>query len=437
MLRRLLIAYFTFIFLFGSMSRLLAQKSLSSPGAAELHRLIQPHLPHSLSDNNTPADRFDVSISLNQKDDPVIFSIPGFHSLGCIKCHKGKSLHFKAANKMRRVLAKLKVIKPELKEIPLRQYIIQSWSDSLLAPHQLAHTTFDTIRISPAAILIDDKAYQGATHLHESLHLTQSFVGLANELEAYSLNIISDPRFLLLNFPYFEDVVKTFFITDFSNILNAFYSRPVQEKLNVPQETQWFLAPFNDKQLKKLSQAIAKMGPLLDEVSRLNRKYPRKIAYLSEQAGNPALLLEIIAANRLIIPDFSIAEETQRKAFDLFDLQMNKKDNTRLGYKINRKKEAFLFIQSELEIKQPATHLILYFKYLKQRFVMQEGEINLNVGQDQDFNSYTLAKIEGIQKMSSYKNLSQIERDAAKKLIEEITFTLKPDINKKSYPIIK
>jgi hypothetical protein len=430
MLRRLLIAYFSFIFLFGSVSRLLAQGSFSSPSAAELHRLIQPHLPHSLADNNTPVDRLDVSISLNQKDDPVIFSIPGFHSLGCIKCHKGKSLHFKAANKMRRVLAKLKVIKPELKKIPLRQYIIQSWADSLLAPHQLAHTTFDTIRISPAAILIDEKAYQGATHLHESLHLTQDFVGLANELEAYSLNIISDPRFLLLNFPYFEDVIKTFFITNFSNTLKAFYSHPIQEKLNVPQETQWFLAPFNEDQLEQLRLAIAEMSPLLDEISRLNQKYPREIAYLSEQTGNPALLLEIIAANRLIIPDSGLAEETQRKAFDLFDIQMNKKDNTRLGYKINRKKEAFLFIQSQLEIKQPATHLILYFKYLKQRFVQQEGEIDLNMGQDQDFNSYTLAKIEDIQKMSSYKNLSQIERDAAKRLIEEITFTLKPDINK-------
>ena len=81
--------------------------------------------------------------------------------------------------------------------------------------------------------------------------------------------------------------------------------------------------------------------------------------------------------------------------------------------------------------------MILYFKYLKQRFVKQEGEINLNVDQDQDFNSYTLAKIKGIQKMSSYKNLSQIERDGAKKLIEEITFTLKPVINKKPEPIIK
>ena len=121
MLRRLIIAYFIFIFLFVSVSRLFAQGSLSSPDAAELHRLIQPHLPHSLADNNTPADRSDISISLNQKEDPVVFSIPGFHSLGCIKCHKGKSLHFKAANKMRRVLAKLKGMKPELKEIPLRQ----------------------------------------------------------------------------------------------------------------------------------------------------------------------------------------------------------------------------------------------------------------------------------------------------------------------------
>ena len=431
MVRRLLIVCCAFIFLFGnSVPGLFAQETLPNTDAAELHQLIQSHLPHSLPDGKPPVDRFDASISLNLKEDPVLFSIPGFHSLGCVKCHKGQSLHFRAASRLRRVLTRLKSIQPELTQIPLRQYIIQSWSDALLAPHQLAHTTFDTIRISPAAILIDEKAYQGATHLHESLHLTQDFVGLANELEAYSLNIISDPRFLLLNFPYFEDVIKTFFITNFSNTLKAFYSHPIQEKLNVPQETQWFLASFNEDQLKQLRLAIAEMSPLLDEISRLNQKYPREIAYLSEQTGNPALLLEIIAANRLIIPDSGLAEETQRKAFDLFDIQMNKKDNTRLGYKINRKKEAFLFIQSQLEIKQPATHLILYFKYLKQRFVQQEGEIDLNMGQDQDFNSYTLAKIEDIQKMSSYKNLSQIERDAAKRLIEEITFTLKPDINK-------
>ena len=419
MAQRLLTICCVLICSLGNVSSLFAQETLNSTDAGELHRLIQPHLPRPLPDGNLPTDTFDVPIPLNQNEDPVVFSIPGFHSLGCAKCHEGESLHFKAADRMRRVLAKLRTIQPELTEIPLRQYVIQSWSDPLLAPHQLAHTTFDTIRISPAAILIDDRAYEDATHLHESLHLIQSFVGPANELEAYGLNIISDPRFLLLNFPYFEDVVKTFFIEDFSEILNDFYARPVREQLNVPRETQWFLAPFNEDQLERLMQAIDKMTPLLNEISRLNREYPREIAYLSEQTGNPALLLEIIAANRLLIPDYGVSEEIRRKAFNLFDLQMSKKDNTRLGYKINRKREAFLFIQNQLRIKNPVVHLLLYFEYLKKRFVKPEGRIDLQVAEQEDFNSYTLSKIEDIWKMIDYKGLSQIEREAAMKLIEK------------------
>ena len=415
---------------------LFAQNVPVTTDAGELHRLIQPHLPHSLPDGNLPEDTFDVSISLDQNEAPVLFSIPGFHSLGCAKCHEGESLHFKAADRMRRALARLKTIQPELTEIPLRQYMIQSWSDALLAPHQLAHTTFDTIRISPAAILIDKKVYQEATHLHESLHLTQSFVGPVNELEAYSLNIMSDPRFLLLNFPYFEDVVKTFFVEDLTKILNNFYARPLQEQLDVPRETQWFLAPFNGDQLERLRQAIDKMRPLLNEVSRFNREHPRKIAYLSEQTGNPALLLEIVAASHLPIPVSYVSEETRRKAFELFNLQIKKKDNTRLGYKVNRKKEALLFIQHQLKVSDPLTRLRLYFEYLKQHFVKPEGDIILPVNGGSDFYSYTLSKIEGMRKMINYKGLSQIERIAAQKLIEKNILLTRPG-KKSPEPIIR
>ena len=326
----------------------------------------------------------------------------------------------KAAGRMRRVLAKLKIMRPELTEIPLRQYIIQSWSDKLLAPSQLAHTTFDTIRISPAAILIDSKAYREATHLHESLHLTQKFIGLANELEAYSLNIISDPRFLLLNFPYFEDTIKTFFIENFSEMLNSFYARPIEEQLFVPKETQWFLAPFNEDQLTRLRQAINIIAPLLNKVSRLNRNYSKELAYLSEQTGNPALLLEIVAAKEFPIPSSGVSKETRRKAFSFFDLQMNNKDNIRLGYKINRKKEAFLFIQNQLMIKDPVIHLRLYFEYLKKKFIKSDGEINLQSTEGEDFNSYVLSKIKGVQKMIHYKGMSKIEREAAGKWIKKM-----------------
>jgi len=419
MARGLFIVPCVFIFWLGTMSCLFAQDVSITTDAGELNSLIQPHLPHLIADGDHPADKFDVSIAIHKNEDPVLFSIPGFHSLGCVKCHQGDSLHFKAAHRMRRVLKRLKIIRPELTEIPLRQYIIQSWSDALLASHQLAHATFDTIRISPAAILIDDKAYHEATHLHESLHLTQSFVGLTNELEAYSLNILSDPRFLLLNFPYFEDVVKTFFAEDFSEILNNFYARPVLEKFDVPRETQWFLAPFDGDLLERLKQVVNKMKPLLNEISRLNRKYPREIAYLSEQTGNPALLLEIIAANNMPILDSDISDDTRLKAFEFFDLQMNKKDNTRLGYKINRKKEALLLIQHKLKVSDPVTRLKIYFEYLKQHFVKPEGGFNLQVEGGNDFYSYTLSKIESIRKIINYRGLSPIERTAAQKLIKK------------------
>ena len=201
MTRGFLIVPYILFFWLCNPSNLFSQSVLIATDVGELSRLIEPHLPHSLPDG-PPTDTFNVSISLHQEGIPVVFSIPGFHSLGCVKCHKGESLHLKAADRMRRVLAKLKIMQPELTEIPLRQYIIQSWSDKLLEPNQLAHTTFDTIRISPVAILIDSKAYREATHLHESLHLTQKFIGLANELEAYSLNTVSYTHLTLPTTPY-------------------------------------------------------------------------------------------------------------------------------------------------------------------------------------------------------------------------------------------
>jgi hypothetical protein len=241
-------------------------------------------------------------------------------------------------------------------------------------------------------------------------------------LEAYSLNIISDPRFLLLNFPYFEDTIKTFFIENFSEVLNSFYARPIREQLFVPKETQWFLAPFNEDQLMHLRQAINIIAPLLNEVSRLNRNYPKELAYLSEQTGNPALLLEIVAVKQFPIPDSGVSEETRRKAFSFFDLQMNNKDNIRLGYKINRKKEAFLFIQNQLLIKDPVIHLRLYFEYLKKSFVKSDGQINVQRIEGEAFNSYVLSKIKGVRKMISYKGMSKIEREAAGKWIKKILF---------------
>ena len=215
---------------------------------------------------------------------------------------------------MKRVLDRLKKALPESAKVPLRQYIIQPYSDALLQPGQLAHATFDTIRISPGSILIDTKAYGEATHLHETLHLTQAFLGHVNELEAYGLNIRSDPRFLILNFPYFAKVLEAFFIPDMNQILNAYFERGIREKSSVPRETQWFLEEFDEATLQRLSQAIAKMEPLLTEVSRLNRELPLQSAYWSDRTGVRSLLLEIAAVKHLPLPELTVSAETKAAA---------------------------------------------------------------------------------------------------------------------------
>ena len=134
--------------------------------------------------------------------------------------------------------------------------------------------------------------------------------------------------------------------------------------------------------------------------------------------------MEILAAKHLPALDSGVSEETRQKAFSFFDLQMNKKDNVRLGYKINRKKEAFLFLQNQLLLKDPVINLRIYFEYLKKNFVKSDGTINFKNTEGEDFNSYILSKVEGIKKMISYEGISQIEREAARKWIKKTCKTL-------------
>ncbi|MFT4579870.1 MAG: hypothetical protein ACI9UO_002719, partial [Nitrospinales bacterium] len=216
-------------------------------GLGELDRLIKIHKPQK------PTEDFDAtvgpkkSIQLLPKTEPTVFSIPGFKTYGCGECHQSNDLLDLSIDRMRQTLKRLHTILPGIAPAPLKQFIIQSWSGELLQPWQFAHTTFDSVRISPATILIDSRAYGNATHLHESLHLTQPFVGAANELEAYGLNIRSDPRFLFLNFPYFSDTVTAFFLPEFPEMLDRFFARQINEDLSVPREVQWFLMPFDEE----------------------------------------------------------------------------------------------------------------------------------------------------------------------------------------------
>lgn len=387
-------------------------------GLGELDQLIRIHKPQK------PSEGFDAtvgpakSVQLLPNIQPTVFSIPGFKTYGCDECHQSNDLLDLSIDRMRQTLKRLHTIFPDLAPAPLKQFIIQSWSGELLQPWQFAHTTFDSVRISPATILIDSRVYGNATHLHESLHLTQPFLGAANELEAYGLNIRSDPKFLFLNFPYFADTVTAFFLPEFPKMLDRFFARPINEDLSVPKEVQWFWMPFEDESLTKLSQAIKKMEPLLKEMGRLNRKFPVKAAYLGEQTRALSLLLDIAAAKLLPLP--KIMEADNKEAFSILAQQFDKLDNTRLGYRIDRKREALMILTYKMQIKDPKKRLGIYFHFLKDRYIGADGEIRLKVSDEEDLKKFVEEKRVQVNRMMKSKNFTEVERQGADRMLKAI-----------------
>ncbi|MFP6638259.1 MAG: hypothetical protein VB778_06495 [Nitrospinaceae bacterium] len=393
-------------------------------GLGELSRLIQLHLPKKYQADVDLASAPSKKIKLLLDGEETIFTIPGFAIFGCGECHKAGPLLDRSIDRVRKSLDRLSSIQPSLPPPPLKQFIIQSWADEWLRPGQFAHTTFDTIRIFPSAILVDSRVYGNATHLHESLHLTQSFLGVANELEAYCLNIRSDPRFLMLNFPYFADTVAAFFIPEFSAILNRFFSRAVKEGLTVPQEVQWFLMPFEEETLKQVAIAIENLEPVLQEVSRLNREYPLKSAYLGEQTRANSLLLDIAAVKILPLPPLDLDSSVLKEAFTILNIQFNKLDNTRLGYRIDRKREAIMLMTYLLRLKDSTTRLNIYFRFLKQRFIGEDGEVNLVVPEEKDFQMFVEEKRRELEKMANSPKLTSVEKAGALRMLKSIPSTL-------------
>jgi hypothetical protein len=215
-------------------------------------------------------------------------------------------------------------------------------------------------------------------------------------------------------------VLEAFFMPDMDQVLKTYFERGTQEKSSVPREVQWFLEGFNKETLQRLSQSIKKMEPLLKEVSRLNREKPLRAAYWSDRTGVRSLLLEIAAVKHLPLPELAVSNETKAWAFGVFDLQFNKDDNTRLGYIIDRRKEALMHLQYGKGPKHPAQRLALYFHYLKKRFIDEKGKINLSVEHRKALTDYVEQKVKGILSMIQHTSMTPVEKEAAQNWITAI-----------------
>ena len=99
--------------------------------------------------------------------------------------------------------------------------------------------------------------------------------------------------------------------------------------------------------------------------------------------------------------------------------QFNKLDNTRLGYKIDRKREALMMLTYKMNIKDPKLRLTLYFHFLKKRYIRPNGEVHLKITDEEDLRKFIEEKRLQVNRMMKSKNFTEIERQGATKLLKE------------------
>ena len=114
-------------------------------------------------------------------------------------------------------------------------------------------------------------------------------------------------------------------------------------------------------------------------------------------------------------------ESEREEAFSILEQQFNKLDNTRLGYKIDRKREALMILTYKMNIRDPRLRLSLYFHFLKNRYVGPDGEVNLKVVNEEDLKKFVQEKRLQVKRMMKSKNFTEIERQGADKMLKDAT----------------
>ena len=111
-------------------------------------------------------------------------------------------------------------------------------------------------------------------------------------------------------------------------------------------------------------------------------------------------------------------QRESEKAFSILEQQFNKLDNTRLGYKVDRKREALMLLTYKMNIKDPKQRMKLYFHFLKNRYIGKNGEVDLKITDEEDLRKFIKEKQSQVNRMMKSKNFTEIERQGAKRMLK-------------------
>ena len=80
-----------------------------------------------------------------------------------------------------------------------------------------------------------------------------------------------------------------------------------------------------------------------------------------------------------------------------------------------------MILTYKMNIKDPKLRLSLYFHFLKNRYIGQDGEVRLKITDEEDLKKFVEEKGLQITQMTKLKNFTEIERKGAEKLLLSIS----------------
>ena len=80
-----------------------------------------------------------------------------------------------------------------------------------------------------------------------------------------------------------------------------------------------------------------------------------------------------------------------------------------------------MMLTYKMNIKDPKLRLNLYFHFLKNRYIGEDGEVHLKITDEEDLRKFIEEKRLQVNRMKESKNFTEIERQGAEKMLKEAT----------------
>ncbi|MDP2908910.1 MAG: hypothetical protein Q8N77_03835 [Nanoarchaeota archaeon] len=360
------------------------QKNTKTEPFKKIYEIHAPYVPESqeeISQNKDVAE-YKIKVDHSQGSKEVNIKIPLFTKLNCNTCHTVKELADKTKARLEKGIQTINSQYPDTfknEDLIPKLYVIQPYE--IPSEDAFAYTIKPerSINIKATSILFEKQYMNDSITAHEQMHLGQGYLWLNTETEPHFLNISnSDGRtWANTRLITYDRIISTFIDNTLEKEIYKYYNNIDELNLiggigisDMPKDLE-----------TKIKKTIEKLKPIFAESAKERSKNPLGWEYHYRDLAVETLLPEIIAAKNLK-PIKKISKEKLNKGLETIrNMYYSDADNpfSIFGIRASLRRgfdmQAMNRLSDEGFSEEEAR--IIYFSYLKERFVNKDGSLNL------------------------------------------------------------